>query len=91
MWEMRNVYKIVVGKLEGRRSHGRHRRRWEDDIKMYLREIGGYGFYSSGSEYGQVAGFCARGNEPSVSIKSGECLHRLSILLASQGLCSMEF
>jgi hypothetical protein len=29
-----------VGKPEGKRPLGRHRRRWEDDIKIYLREIG---------------------------------------------------
>jgi hypothetical protein len=34
------VYKILVGKLEGKRSLGRPRRRWEDGIRMYLREIG---------------------------------------------------
>jgi hypothetical protein len=31
---------ILVGKPEGRRPLGRHRRRWEDNIKMDLREIG---------------------------------------------------
>jgi hypothetical protein len=38
-----------------------------------------------------VAGFCEHGNEPSVSIKCGEFLDWLSVLLASQeGLCSLE-
>jgi hypothetical protein len=32
-------FKIVVGKPEGKRSFGRHRRRWEDNIKMDIREI----------------------------------------------------
>jgi hypothetical protein len=36
---MRNAYKNLVGKLE-RRGPGRHRRRWEDNIKVDLREIG---------------------------------------------------
>jgi hypothetical protein len=31
---------ILVGKPEGNRPPGRHRRRWEDNIKMGLREIG---------------------------------------------------
>jgi hypothetical protein len=31
---------ILVGKLEGKRPLGRHRRRWEDNVKMDLREIG---------------------------------------------------
>jgi hypothetical protein len=38
-----------------------------------------------------VAGSCENGNEPSGSIKCGEFLDYLSVLLASQeGLCSME-
>jgi hypothetical protein len=40
MGEMRNAYKILVGKPEGKRPLGRPRHRWEDDIKMGLREIG---------------------------------------------------
>jgi hypothetical protein len=39
-WPKRNVYRIVVGKPEGKRSLGIPRRRWVDDIKMVLREIG---------------------------------------------------
>jgi hypothetical protein len=40
MGEMRNVYKILVRKREGTRPLGRPRHRWEDDIRMDLREIG---------------------------------------------------
>jgi hypothetical protein len=40
MGEERKVYKVLVGKPEGKRSLGRRRRRWEDGIKMDLREIG---------------------------------------------------
>jgi hypothetical protein len=36
----RNPYRILMGKLEGKRSLGRQRRRWVDKIKMDLREIG---------------------------------------------------
>jgi hypothetical protein len=36
----RCVYRFLVGRPEGKRSLGRPRRRWEDNIKMYLREIG---------------------------------------------------
>jgi hypothetical protein len=36
----RNAYRILVGKLEGKRPLGRPRRRWVDNIKMDLREIG---------------------------------------------------
>jgi hypothetical protein len=38
--EKRNAYRILVGKPEGKRPLGRPRRRWEDNIKMDLREIG---------------------------------------------------
>jgi hypothetical protein len=38
--ERRNAYRILVGKPEGRSPLGRPRRRWVDNIKMGLREIG---------------------------------------------------
>jgi len=40
MGEMRNAYKIVVGKPEGKRPPRRPRCRWEDNIRMDLIEIG---------------------------------------------------
>jgi hypothetical protein len=40
MGEKRNAYRILVGKPEGERPLGRPRRRWEDNIRMDLREIG---------------------------------------------------
>jgi hypothetical protein len=40
MGEERKVYKVSVGKPEGKRPLGRPRRRWEDGIRMDLREIG---------------------------------------------------
>jgi hypothetical protein len=36
----RGVYRVFVGKPEGKRPLGRSRRRWKDNIKMDLREIG---------------------------------------------------
>jgi hypothetical protein len=41
MGEGRAVYRVLVGKLEGKRPVGRPRRRWEDNIKMDLQEVGG--------------------------------------------------
>jgi len=41
MGEERGVYKFLVGKPEGRRPLGRPRRRWEDNIRMELQEVGG--------------------------------------------------
>jgi hypothetical protein len=40
MGEVRGAYDISVGRPEGRRPLGRPRHRWEDNIKMDLREIG---------------------------------------------------
>jgi hypothetical protein len=39
MGEIRNAYKILVGKPKGKRLLGRHRHRWKDNIKIDLREI----------------------------------------------------
>jgi hypothetical protein len=38
--EARGVYRVLVGRTEGKRPLGRSRRRWEDNIKTDLREIG---------------------------------------------------
>jgi len=40
MGDMRVAYRVLVGRPDGRRPLGRHRSRWEDDIKMYLQEVG---------------------------------------------------
>jgi hypothetical protein len=40
MGEKRNAYRILVGNPEGKRPLGRPRRRWVNNIKIYLREIG---------------------------------------------------
>jgi hypothetical protein len=40
MGEGRGVYRLSVEKREGKRPLGRPRRRWEDNIKMYLQEVG---------------------------------------------------
>jgi hypothetical protein len=38
--ERRGVYRILVGKLEGKRPLGRPRCRWKDNIRMDLQEVG---------------------------------------------------
>jgi hypothetical protein len=38
--DRRGVYRVLVGKPEGKRPLGRPRRRWDDDIKMDLQEVG---------------------------------------------------
>ena len=40
MSEERGVYRVLVGKLEGKRPLGRPRRRWMDNIRMDLQEVG---------------------------------------------------
>jgi len=39
MGERKGVYRALVGKPEGKRPFGKPRRRWEDNIKMYLHEV----------------------------------------------------
>jgi hypothetical protein len=39
MGAKRNAYRILMGKPEGKRPLGRPRRRWEDNIRMDLREV----------------------------------------------------
>jgi hypothetical protein len=41
MVEERGVYRVLVGKPEGKRPLGRPRRRWKDNIKMDFQEVGG--------------------------------------------------
>ena len=43
MGEERGVYRVLLGKLEGRRPLGRPRRRWVNNIRMNLQEVG-YGY-----------------------------------------------
>jgi hypothetical protein len=50
MGEIKNAYKIFVGKTEGKRPLGRPSCRWEDNIRIDVREIrGGCGLDASGS------------------------------------------
>jgi hypothetical protein len=45
MGENKNAYRILIGKPEEKRPLGRPRRRWEDNIKMDLRERERIGWY----------------------------------------------
>ena len=75
MGEGRGVYRVLVGKHEGKRPLERPRRRWEDNIRMDLQEVGLE--YEDWIGLGQVAGACECGEEPSGSIKRGEFLDQL--------------
>ena len=73
--ERRGVYRVLVGKDEGKRQLGRPRRRWEDNIKMDLQEVGCRGIdWIELAQDRQVASTCECGNEPSGSIKCMEFL-----------------
>jgi hypothetical protein len=73
--EERGVYRVLVGKPEGKRPLGRPRRRWEDNIRMDLREVGCGGMDWIGlAQDRQVASNCECGNELSGSIKRREFL-----------------
>jgi hypothetical protein len=69
MGEERKLYKVLVVKPEGNRPLGRPRSRWEDGIRMDLKEtgLGGCGLDSTGSGQGPVAGCCECGDEHSDS------------------------
>ena len=74
MGEKRGVYRVLVGKPKRNRPLGRSRRRWEDNIKMDLQEVGCGGIDWIQLAQGHVIGTFECGNEPSGSIKCGEFL-----------------
>jgi hypothetical protein len=65
MGENRNMYRVLVGKPEGRRPLGRTRHRWLDNIRMDLVEVGWVWLRI------ETGGF---GTEPSGSIKCWETI-----------------
>jgi hypothetical protein len=65
-----------VGNPEGKSPLESPRRRWEDNIKMDLRLIGGV-VWTEFMRF-RIGGFCGHGNEPSGSIKCWEILEYLS-------------
>ena len=90
MGEDRGVHRVLVGKPEGKRSLGRPRCRWEDNIKMGLQEVGGG--RGDWMELAQDRGTCSYGEELSGSINAGNFLTSCKVywLASQEGLCSME-
>jgi hypothetical protein len=69
MGEVRGAYNIVVGRPEERRPLGKPRRRWEDNIKMDLAEIGFGDVDWIHLAQDRDRSSCEYGNEPLGSIK----------------------
>jgi hypothetical protein len=77
MGENRNAYRISVGKPGGKRQLVRRRRRWMNNIKIYLRAIGwcDMDWIDLAQDRDQWReGCCEHGNEPSLSIKCWKIL-----------------
>jgi hypothetical protein len=66
------MYTVLVGKPEGKTPLRRPRRRWEDNTRMDLQEVGCGDI--AWIELAQDRDNCECGNEPSGSIKCGEFL-----------------
>ena len=92
MGDGRGVHRVLVGKSEGKRPLGGPRRRWEDNIKMDLQEVGvGCGDWMELAQdrdmWRALVSTVMNFRVP----KMGEFLDYLQNQLASQeGLCSME-
>jgi hypothetical protein len=70
------AYRALVGRLDGNRTLRRSSRKWDDNIKLDLQEVGcGYELDCSFSGQEQVLGCYECGNELSGSIKCGEYIY----------------
>jgi hypothetical protein len=76
MGEERGVYRVLVGKPEGKRPLVRHRHKRENNIEMNLQEVAceGMNWIYLAKDRRQVASFCKYGKEFSGSIKCEEFL-----------------
>jgi hypothetical protein len=70
------VYRVLVGKPEGKRPLGRPRHRWEDNFKMNLQKVGcgSMDWIELAQDRDRWQGTWEYGNEPSGSIKCWEFL-----------------
>jgi hypothetical protein len=83
MEEKRKAYRLLVGTLEGKRSLGRPRRSWLNDMSIDLGEVGWGEVYWIGLAQdrrgGEVESYCEFGIEPSGSMKCWETFELPSI------------
>jgi hypothetical protein len=79
MREWRGVFKVLVGKPEGKRPLGRSRRRWEDNIKIDLQAVEWWNtdWIDMAQDRKRWRTNCECGNESSGSIKCEEFLDQL--------------
>ena len=79
---------VLVGKPEGKRPLGRPRRRWGNNIKMDLQEVGG----GHGDWMEMAQDTCGYSEEVSGSISAGNFLTSCKVywLASQEGLCCME-
>jgi hypothetical protein len=92
--EDRGVHRVLVGKPEGKRPLGRPRRRWKDNIKIYLQEVGrGHGDWMElAHDRDRWRALVVTVKELSGSINAGNFLTSCKVcwLASQEGLCSME-
>jgi hypothetical protein len=76
MGDRRGVYRVLVGKPEGKRPLGRPSCRWEDNIKMDLQEVrcGGMDWIDLAQDRDRWQALVNCGNEPSGSMRCGKFL-----------------
>jgi hypothetical protein len=85
MGKRRDAHRVLMGKPEGERPLGRPRRKWEDNIKRDLQDVGwvGMDWIDLAQNRGKWGGSCECGNGTSGSIKCGEFLRLSENLLSS--------
>jgi len=92
MGEMRDAYRVLVGKREGKRPLVKSRHRWEDNIKMDLQEVGlgGMGWIDLGLNRGRWRAFVKAVMNLRVPSNAGNFLSYREPVSFSKGLCSTE-
>jgi len=90
VWETRGAYRVLVGRPEGKRPLGIPRRKWENNMKMYLQEVGWKVLTGLiWLRIGTGVGSCECGNEIFGFHNKRGISWLAKDLLSYQGLCSM--